>query len=120
MKTNIATLGYSGFCTLLSEDTEDRFRVILDYDDFQVWEDTETHGYYYLERDENDASDFFEVVLVAVLTYSSIHDINEKNGERLSELFDCCCCGECVSDDKIEYLWFEQREFTLTEKGNIK
>mgnify|MGYP006891129270 CR=1 FL=1 len=79
MKTNIATLGYSGFCTLLSE-----------------------------------------VVLVAVLTYSSIHDINEKNGERLSELFDCCCCGKCVSDDKIEYLWFEQREFTLTEKGNIK
>lgn len=78
MKTNIATLGYSGFCTLLSEDTEDRFRVILDYDNFQVWEDTETHEYYYLERDENDASDFFEVVLIAVLTYSSIHDINEK------------------------------------------
>ena len=102
-------MNYTELCNLLSEDVIDRFSLILGYDDFQVWLDNDTHKYYYLEGCINDASDCFEVEIIARLKYDVKHDLQIDHmtaGQILHELFLCECCGEYVSDGKIEYLWF--------------
>ena len=87
----------------------DRFEQVLDYEDFSVYKDKESGKYYYLEESENGAGKFFQVELIARLEYSKVHDINENaDTEHLIHLFDCCCCGEYVSDNAIEYLWFDR------------
>ena len=104
-------MNYSEFCQKLSEDVADRYLLVLDYDDFQVWQDTYTNKYFYLEVSENDASDFFEVKVIARLIYDVNNDIKipaDETGRVMSELFDCCCCGEFVADNCIKYLWFDE------------
>lgn len=109
---DIAEMTYSEFTLLLSADVDDRFELILDYDDFQIFEDKQTGRYFYLECGENDASEFFEVECVARLIYSTIHDIDIPNGKStgfyMRDLFDCDVCGEWVNDDNIQYLWFKR------------
>ena len=103
---------YTKLCRLLDEDTDDRFSLILGYDDFQVWLDTKTKRYYYLEGGINDASDCFEVEIIARLKYDVKHDLQIDHataGQILHELFLCDCCGEYVHDKSIEYLWFAER-----------
>ena len=103
-------MNYTELCRLLSDDIIDRFALILGYDDFQVWLDSETQKYYYLEGGTNDASDCYEVKIIAQLKYDVKHDLQiEHNtaGQILNELFLCDCCGEYVYDGGIEYLWFE-------------
>ena len=100
---------YTDICRLLSEDIDDRFALILGYDDFQVWLDSKTNKYYYLEGGMNDASECYEVKIIAQLKYDVKHDLQIDHmtaGQILHELFLCDCCGEYVSDGKIEYLWF--------------
>lgn len=104
-------MDYTTFCEMLNSDTEDRFVLVLDYDEFQVWYDADKGISHYLECGENDASDCFEVELIADLAYSAVHDLKIKHDEAglvLSELFDCDCCGECVLDDEIHYYWFKK------------
>lgn len=113
MGKDISKMNYSEFCEFLSGDTDDRFVITLDYEDFAVYEDAETGKFYYLELGENDASDFFEAEIIAKLVYSCKHDLKvpfEKAGEIMSRLFDADCCGERVMDDRIEYLWFSKKE----------
>ena len=98
-------------CQLLSDDIENRFELILGYDDFQVWFDTQTKKYYYLEGGINDASDCYEVKIIARLKYDVKHDLQIVHitaGQILHELFLCDCCGEHVHDGGIEYLWFKR------------
>ena len=40
---------YTEMCQRLSDDIDNRFELILGYDDFQVWFDTQTKKHYYLE-----------------------------------------------------------------------
>ena len=104
-------MNYTELCKLLSEDIVDRFLLILGYDDFQVWLDTETKKYYYLEGGINDASDCYEVKIIAQLKYDVKHDLQTEHdtaGQILHKLFLCDCCGEYVCDDGIEYLWFDR------------
>ena len=100
---------YTEMCQLLSDDIENRFELILGYDDFQVWFDTQTKKYYYLEGGINDGSECYEVKIIAQLKYDVKHDLqidHNTAGQILHELFLCDYCGECVRDDGIEYLWF--------------
>lgn len=107
---DLSEMSYFEFSKYLSN-KPDRFQLILDYEyNFFVYKDKKTGRYYYLECPESDTSDFFEVYPVAVLNYTVIHDIRLKNGEELSRLFDCCLCGEEVTDDEIRYWWFERKE----------
>lgn len=107
---DLSKMSYFEFSKYLSN-KPDRFQLILDYEyNFFVYMDKKTGRYYYLECPESDTSDFFEVYPVAVLNYTAIHDIRLKNGEELSRLFDCCICGEEVTDEKIRYWWFERKE----------
>lgn len=102
---------YTDLCRLLSADIDDRFALILGYDDFQVWFDSKNNKYYYLEGGINDASECYEVKIVAQLKYDVKHDLQIDHmtaGQILHELFLCDCCGEHVDDDAIEYLWFER------------
>ena len=102
-------MDYSEFSEFVEGQGFDRFEQVLAYEDFSVYKDKESGKYYYLEESENDASDFFQVELIARLEYSIVHDINENaDTEHLIHLFDCCCCGEYVSDNAIEYLWFDR------------
>lgn len=91
-------------------DGYDKFDVILSYDDFTVYRETATGRYFYLEGGENDASEFYELELAAVLKYDVIHDLRVRDGTILSTLFQCAVCGERVLDDCIEYLWFVRKE----------
>ena len=104
-------MNYTELCRLLSEDVVDRFTLILEYDDFQVWLDTETKKFYYLEGGINDASECYEVKIIAQLKYDVKHDLQIDHataGQLLHELFRCDCCGEHVHAEGIEYLWFER------------
>lgn len=103
---------YSEFCQKLSEDICERYKLILGYDDFAVYQDRNTLKYYYLEGGENDASDFYEVELIATLSYSVINDLKIKGADAgiiMAQLFDCDVCGEHISDKQIEYLWFKEK-----------
>ena len=102
---------YTKLCRMLDEDVDDRFALILGYNDFQVWLDTKTNKYYYLEGGMNDASECYEVKIIAQLKYDVAHDLKIEHmtaGQILHEFFACDCCGEHVADDAIEYLWFER------------
>lgn len=110
---DIAEMTYSEFTLLLSEDTDDRFQLILNYDDFKIYGEVSTGRYFYLESGKNNANDFFEVECLACLVYDVNHDLkitSEESGVMLSELFDCDVCGEAVNDDNIQYLWFKEKE----------
>ena len=63
----MGNVNYTEFCQLLSEDIIDRFALILGYDNFQVWLDQSTNKYYYLEGGINDASECYEVKIIAQL-----------------------------------------------------
>lgn len=113
MEKDISKMEYSEFTLLLSEDVNDRFQLILDYDEFNIYMDTATGRYFYLESGENDASDFFEVERIACLTYDIMHDLQippDEAGIRMSELFECDMCGEMINDNNIQYLWFKKKE----------
>lgn len=101
-------MNYSDF-TLMLDNTVGRFYNVLEYDDFSIYKDTYTKKYYYLEGGENDASDLYEVIPVAQLSYDINHDLLIKDGASLSALFDCDCCGEEVTDKGITYWWFKKK-----------
>ncbi len=107
---DISKMNYSEFCKYLEGEGYDRFEPILSYDEFAVFLDIETDRYYYLEVGEDDADEFFELDLAAILCYDEEHDIKIKKGERLSYFFDCCACGEYITDNNIQYLWFKKKE----------
>lgn len=89
---------------------QDKVDLLVDYDEWQIWIDFKNGKYYYVETGENDADTAYEVQEIARLSYSVEHDLkipHDKAGIIMSELFDCCCCGECVTDDEILYLWFD-------------
>ena len=107
---DIAEMNYSEFCEYLNGEGYDRFEPVLSYDEFAVYLDRETGRYYYLEGGENDADEFYEVELVATLFYNVNNDIRLERGETLDYLFDCCVCGEYITDDNIQYRWFKRKE----------
>lgn len=105
-------MNFQELCELLSNDTRNRFELILSYDDFAIWKDSTNEKYYYLEGGINDASECYEVVVVARLQYDVLHDLQIEHkgaGELLHQLFVCDCCGEHIYDIGIEYLWFERK-----------
>ncbi len=109
LEKDIAQMDYSEFCEYLNGEGFDRFEVLLEYDDFTVYQDKKTSRFYYLEGGENDADEFFEVELAAVLVYDINHDIKLGQNETLELFFDCCVCGEQIFDDCIKYFWFQEK-----------
>lgn len=109
-RPDIAKMNFSEFCEYVDGDGCDEVELILYYDYlFEIYREIKTGRYFYLEASENDASEFFEVELAASLCYDVNHDLQIKDCEELSRLFDCVACGERVCDDRIEYLWFARR-----------
>ena len=109
---NYKNMNYSDFCLTLAE--SENFELVLDYGElfFRIYKDLSENRYFYLEYNENDASDFYEVELLARLIYDVNHDLkipHHEAGMVMSELFECDCCGEVVYDDHIEYLWFKNK-----------
>ncbi len=110
MTKDISKMDYSEFCQFLAENDE-RFNIVLRYDDFTVYYDKQDNKFYYLEGGEDDASDFFEVEKICYLVYSAKNDLqipHEKAGEVLHSLFESDICGEAVFEDYIEYMWFKR------------
>ena len=80
------------------------FETILEYDNFKVVYDRKEHRYFYFECGENDASDFYEVNLLARLSPSN--DML-SDGKDLHDLFPCDVCGEKIDDKGVAtYFWF--------------
>lgn len=89
-------------------DNNDNVKHILNYDNFAVVEiDNE---FWYFEQGENDCDEFYKVELIAELIYDIENDIKIKTGDELHKLFDCDCCGECITDEDIRYMWFKEKE----------
>lgn len=112
MLENFDKMGYSEFCLAISEDTSNRFRMLFEFDDFQVWV-VDGERYFHLETGENDASDFYELELVASLNYDAKYlwlVWTDENRRVFENLFDNDCCGEVVSDDEIRLLWFKRKQ----------
>jgi hypothetical protein len=97
---------YSDFC-LWGEEHYGEVQYILNYDDWSV---VLIHGhYYYYEHEVEGSSDtYYEVIPIATLHYSIVHDIT--NDEHLHEIFDNDMCGEQVTDNEIIYWWFKNIE----------
>lgn len=108
---SVDEMTYSDFCSAISEDTDDRFRVVLEFEDFQIWA-VDGVRYFYLESGENDASDFYELELVASLNYDISHlwKDSDENCKMLANLFDNDYCGEVVSGNEIRLLWFKRKQ----------
>ena len=109
MDKDYSKYSYAEFCNAIDED--DNLELILDYEDFCVWRDTLTGRYFYIETGENDASEFCELRLVAKLTYNVNNDLlvePYKSGEIMGKLFNNDCCGEHITDDFIECMWFKE------------
>ena len=108
---DISEMNYSEFLMLLAYDIDERFKLIIDYDDFQVFHDTALNKYYFMECGENDADIFCEVKIIARLDYDADNDLSIDHkcaGEYMSHMFECDCCGESVSDfPSCQYLWFK-------------
>ena len=87
-------------------DRTGRFTIIFDYDEFKVIHDDLSDRYWYTDSDA-----CHEVYPIARLYYHMANDIKLKQGEELSRLFDCHCCGEYVPQDMlaepISYIWFK-------------
>lgn len=109
MDKDYSKYSYAEFCNAIDED--DNLELILDYEDFCVWRDTLTGRYFYIETGENDASEFCELNLIAKLTYDVNNDLlvePYKSGEIMGKLFNNDCCGEHITDDFIECMWFKE------------
>lgn len=108
IKNKYASMSYAEFCSATNDN--DQLILVLDepYLEFQVWYDIPTQSYWYLEVGKNDASEFFEVEPIAELAYTVTADL--RDDAEPSELFDCDCCGEYVTDDGISYVWFKKVE----------
>lgn len=107
---NPSEMSYSEFCEYLDGEGYDRFEDILSCDEFTVYREISTGRYFFLEGGENDASDLYELELVATLRYDALHDLQIKDDAVLSKLFICDICGERVLDDHIESLWFVKKK----------
>lgn len=90
-------MNHSEFSLYISEHD---LKPIIEYDDFEIYQ--VYYDFFYYSADE-----FYELDIIASLSYDVNNDIKVKDGLELSKLFDCDCCGECVEDDDIYYLWFK-------------
>lgn len=97
---------YSEFCLWIT-DNDDEVDYILDYDDWSVV--LIAGQYWYYEHEVmGDSDTFYQVIPVATLHYSIVHDI--KSHEHLHDLFDNDMCGESITSDAITYWWFKEVE----------
>lgn len=99
---------YESYSDLLFDiDNEDYFSYLLSYENsFSVVRDKRDGSCIYFEEAENDASEFFEVRLMAELVLAPDVDVDEAT---LYGLFDCICCGEQVdADGNCHFLWFKR------------
>ena len=97
---------YSEFCLWL-EEHDDEWECVVGYDDWSVVR-IGSRYYYYEHEVEGDSDEFHQVIPVARLHYSMMHDI--KTDKYLYELFDNDMCGEQVTDNEIIYWWFKEVE----------
>lgn len=78
-----------------------RYIPIIIYDDFEVYYDRYYSTYFKMDYDNET---YYEVVRAATLEYSTAVKVyGDIPNIGLAE-FDCC--GEVISDDGIEYIWF--------------
>ena len=108
---DLAKMNYSEFSEYFDEHDDD-FEIVLDYDNFIVYEESETCRYFFYETGENDASEFYELELIATMGYNPE---NEPNTEDLLSLIpEADCCGEpllpSTGDGWITYYWFKRKE----------
>ena len=99
---------FTEFNNAIDEDLENRLHLTIDAEDWQIWKDTKSGKFFYIESGTNDASDFYEVRPIARLEYDVLNDIQCKP-ETLFDLFkDYDFCGEQVTENKIIYWWFKE------------
>lgn len=75
-------------------------QTILDNEDWKVY--YENGEYIFKDKSSGDTR---KLRLVATLTYT-----DTCYEPDLWRLFDCYCCDEQVTDDKIIYYWFKEIE----------
>ena len=97
---------YSEFCLWITEH-DDEVDYILEYDDWSVVL-IAGHYYFYEHEVEGGSDTYYQVVPVATLHYSIVHDI--ENDKYLDSLFDNDMCGEQITDNEIIYWWFKSIE----------
>lgn len=111
---NFKDIKYLDLCNWI--DDSPNAKIILDYSEWQVWQDTSDNKYYYIERSENDASDFCEVKLIGRLSFDFKMDTDADALVQSHAIFPSCfVCGEkfLFSEDEMdnytaEYLYFEK------------
>lgn len=86
------------------------YKTIIDALDWRVIYHNDAREYMLIDKNTNE---FFYLDLVAKLTYS----INDTPTDEFDTLFNNDCCGECVYEDRIEFLWFKEKSITIDIKG---
>lgn len=104
---DISDMNYSEFCLFVDGIENDYVESVICTDDYIIYHDTKNNRYYYLEAGENDASEFYELDLVATLECHLRFDTNEIDYENL---FESDCGGFIyVDNNHIRYYWFKKK-----------
>lgn len=104
---DISDMNYSEFCVFVDGIENDYVESVICTDDYIIYHDTKDNRYYYLETAENDASEFYELDLVATLECHLRFDTNEIDYENL---FESDCGGFIyVDNNHIRYCWFKKK-----------
>ena len=111
-KKYYSEMTYTEFCSSIDED-ENLILVIgfNETDEWQIWYDENEKRYFYIEIGINDASDFYEVKLIATLDYDA-NSNTDPDRDKLINLFDCDFCGAQIHEDegKLIVYWFKKLE----------
>ncbi len=106
---DIAEMNYSEFTQFLDGEGFARLEHIYDEEYFSIYLDKPTGRYFYLEGGENDASEFYELTLLARLELQVKFDIcdaeNELNYEFKAEIH-----AERTLGDRHEHFWFDRKK----------
>lgn len=111
---DLAEMTYSEFSEYFDEHDDD-FEIVLDYDNFIVYYEVKNYRFFFYETGENDVNEFYELELVASLSYKPE---NEPSASDLISLIpNTDCCGEPQNLPKIGdypkdscYYWFKKKE----------
>lgn len=80
--------------------------LILDYEDWAVYYDTQSNTFIYVDK---DTKEWKYVELIATLIYT-IDNQPKCEDTQLFTIFDHFCCGERVEENYIYYQWFKEIE----------
>ncbi len=106
---DIAEMNYSEFCEYLEGEGYDSFEQIYGEEAFSIYLHKQTHRYFYLEGGINDASEFYELILLAHMNYQVNCDMSNAD-----KMINYTCQPDFYIKRRVhnyyEHYWFNKKK----------